>query len=98
MIDRQGGEREGRWMNTRLLAGGTLSLTLAAIAAAACAETSAAAPPGPGDDQTASEAGSLLSQADDWSGYAHVGYRLDPHWRMDLQGGYRGGAGPASNA
>jgi len=26
-----------------------------------------------------------------WAGFARVGYRFDPHWRLELEGGYRDG-------
>jgi OOP family OmpA-OmpF porin len=32
-----------------------------------------------------------LHQDGDWVGFARVGYRFDPHWRLELEGGYRPG-------
>jgi opacity protein-like surface antigen len=31
-----------------------------------------------------------------WTGFATLGYHLDPHWRLELQGGYRDG-GPETD-
>ena len=32
-----------------------------------------------------------FSQDDDWAGFARLGYRLNPNWRVELEGGYRPG-------
>src|SRR3954463_11920978 len=29
--------------------------------------------------------------SDDWAGFARVGYRFNPNWRAELEGGYRNG-------
>src|SRR6202007_381494 len=26
---------------------------------------------------------------DDWTGFVRLGYRFNPHWRVELEGGYR---------
>jgi OOP family OmpA-OmpF porin len=76
-------------MKRNLLAGSALAVALAIAGAAAQAQQTA---PGPGDDG----ADLLVAQPGDlagaWAGYAHVGYHLDQHWRVELQGGYRPGA------
>jgi opacity protein-like surface antigen len=42
------------------------------------------------------QSGLAADGQDNWAGYAHVGYHIDPHWRIELQGGYHEpGAGPA---
>jgi OmpA-OmpF porin, OOP family len=77
-------------MKRHLLAGFVLALALAIAGAAAQAQQI-----GP-DEGNAASADPLVSQsgeaAGDWAGYAHVGYHLDPHWRVELKGGYRPGA------
>ena len=79
-------------MKSRLIFGAALCSTVVLSAMAVHAQQ-ADQPASP--DAAASDA--LSSSGADWAGYAHVGYRLDPHWRMDLQGGYHAGApGPAS--
>ncbi len=35
---------------------------------------------------------------DDWTGAARLGYRLSPHWRVELEGAYRPGEVPAGGA
>src|ERR687889_814648 len=30
-----------------------------------------------------------FNQEDDWAGFARLGYQLNPHWRVELEGGYR---------
>lgn len=32
-----------------------------------------------------------FNQSDDWAGFARLGYRLNPNWRVELEGGYRPG-------
>ena len=32
-----------------------------------------------------------ISQEDDWAGFARLGYQLNDHWRVELEGGYRPG-------
>ncbi|MCI3135408.1 outer membrane protein, partial [Phenylobacterium aquaticum] len=32
-----------------------------------------------------------LTQKDDWAGFARLGYQLNDHWRVELEGGYRAG-------
>ena len=32
-----------------------------------------------------------ISQEDDWAGFARLGYQLNEHWRVELEGGYRPG-------
>jgi opacity protein-like surface antigen len=44
--------------------------------------------PGAADDPNAG----FSNNPEDWAGFAHVGYHLDPHWRVELQGGYKAGA------
>jgi outer membrane protein OmpA-like peptidoglycan-associated protein len=91
-------------MNRTLLAGTAAAVTLLAASAPACAQPagwtdaaglgagSANGGPTPGDGQ----ASALLVRPEEWAGFAHVGYHLDPHWRVELQGGYRAGeASPA---
>jgi opacity protein-like surface antigen len=44
-----------------------------------------------------------ISQAEDWVGFARLGYQVSSHWRVELEGGYRPGEvdsvrGGASNA
>jgi opacity protein-like surface antigen len=44
-----------------------------------------------------------LNQAEDWSGFARLGYQVSSNWRVELEGGYRPGdiesvRGGASNA
>jgi outer membrane protein OmpA-like peptidoglycan-associated protein len=77
-------------MKRNLLAGSALALALAIAGSAAHAQVIGAEP----SDSAASDP--LVAQtagpAGDWAGYAHVGYHLDPHWRVELQGGYRPGA------
>jgi opacity protein-like surface antigen len=38
------------------------------------------------------DAAAFSAKPEDWAGFAHVGYHLDPHWRVELQGGYKAGA------
>lgn len=74
-------------MRHRLLAGCVATLALATAGASAHAAQTLTARPD--SDQTTPEA------QDNWAGYAHVGYHLDPHWRVELRGGYHEpGAGP----
>jgi opacity protein-like surface antigen len=76
-------------MRRTLLAGAASALAL--VAAGAAAQTVST----PSQDAP----DSLSGEARDWAGYAHVGYHLDPHWRVEMQGGYRAGAtSPASIA
>ena len=30
-----------------------------------------------------------FAPSDDWAGFARVGYKVSPHWRVELEGGYR---------
>ncbi|MEI7572446.1 MAG: outer membrane beta-barrel protein, partial [Phenylobacterium sp.] len=44
-----------------------------------------------------------ISSAEDWAGFARLGYQVSSHWRVELEGGYRPGKvdsvrGGASNA
>ncbi|MFM8753668.1 MAG: outer membrane protein, partial [Phenylobacterium sp.] len=44
-----------------------------------------------------------INQAEDWSGFARLGYQVSSNWRVELEGGYRAGSidsirGGASNA
>jgi OOP family OmpA-OmpF porin len=71
-------------MKRILVAGTVFAAALIASGAAARAEMAAAMP-----DQNAAD---QPDAPDAWAGYAHVGYHLDPHWRMELKGGYRAGA------
>ena len=32
-----------------------------------------------------------FDQEDDWAGFARLGYQFHPNWRVELEGGYRGG-------
>src|SRR5213592_425487 len=32
-----------------------------------------------------------FNQEKDWAGFARLGYQLNPHWRVELEVGYRGG-------
>jgi OOP family OmpA-OmpF porin len=32
-----------------------------------------------------------FNQKDDWTGFIRLGYQLNPHWRVELEGGYRPG-------
>ena len=32
-----------------------------------------------------------INQEDDWAGFARLGYQINPHWRVELEGGYRPG-------
>jgi len=32
-----------------------------------------------------------FNQEDDWAGFARLGYQLNDHWRVELEGGYRPG-------
>jgi OOP family OmpA-OmpF porin len=34
----------------------------------------------------------------DWAGFARVGYHFDPHWRVELEGGFRNGLAGGANA
>lgn len=82
-------------MKLNLVAGAALALVSMGVAnaeridpAAQASLTDAAGDAGGADASGASA---------DWAGYAHVGYRLDPHWRVELRGGYHAGAtGPAA--
>ena len=82
-------------MRRNLLAGTAVTVALAACGVGANAEQSGwYSLSGAGQ---AGGANPLSTKADDWAGYAHVGYHLDPHWRVELQGGYRAGqASPAA--
>ncbi|WP_333587641.1 outer membrane protein, partial [Phenylobacterium sp.] len=59
------------------------------------------------DSSNTAPGGSLytwnFNQDDDWAGFARLGYRLNPNWRVELEGGYRPGdissvRGGANNA
>jgi len=79
-------------MKCNLLARTALAVALTGAAAAAHAEQAASGP-----NHNASDP--LVATPDDWAGYAHVGYHLDPHWRVELRGGYRADAtGSAASA
>ncbi|MDR3512961.1 MAG: OmpA family protein [Caulobacteraceae bacterium] len=94
-------------MRRTLLAGTAGAVALSALSTAALGAAAQAQqigwpgalnPAGAPSDAAASP---LLAQPDAWAGFAHVGYHLDPHWRVELQGGYRAGAttptaGPAA--
>jgi opacity protein-like surface antigen len=98
-------------MKSILLA--TAALSAAVIGSSAIAQTEAAdgaasspwygavalgGRPDPASPAAAAPA-ALSAQPQGWAGYAHIGYHIDPHWRLDLQGGYRtGAAAPASAA
>ena len=41
------------------------------------------------DAETA--AGFDIEVDDDWAGFARLGYRFTPNWRVELEGGYRPG-------
>lgn len=82
-------------MRRSLLVRTACAAALAALglcAPAIAAQTEAAAGPNPSADGAAD----LTGQDANWAGFAHVGYHLDPHWRVELQGGYH--AAPASPA
>jgi OOP family OmpA-OmpF porin len=32
-----------------------------------------------------------FNQKEDWTGFARLGYQFNPHWRVELEGGYRPG-------
>ncbi|HYD43990.1 MAG TPA: outer membrane beta-barrel protein, partial [Phenylobacterium sp.] len=32
-----------------------------------------------------------FNQEEDWAGFARLGYQITPHWRVELEGGYRPG-------
>ena len=82
-------------MKFKLLAGAAL--------AAVCACTAASADPAgwygaidagahfPQDVTISDQAhdSAKLSLKTDWLGFARVGYRFDPHWRLEVEGGYR---------
>lgn len=96
-------------MRRMLLAGTAGAAALGALGAAACAQTAAwdgsvrdgSVRDGAvqtGADAAADSRAGLAVRPQDWAGFAHVGYHLDPHWRVELQGGYKAGAAtPASN-
>lgn len=71
-------------MKRNLVAGAAFVVAVAAAGVGARAQPTAPVGDGASD---LSGAGS-----DAWAGYAHVGYHLDPHWRVELSGGYRPGA------
>lgn len=81
-------------MRRTLLAGTACAAALAA--AALCAPAIAAQTLPAADPNANADAEALTAQSEDWAGFAHVGYHLDPHWRVELQGGYH--AAPASPA
>lgn len=76
-------------MKSHLMAGAALAAAVVAIGALSAGRSlaqgsdpaPAAAPVSPADDGPA--------DAKAWTGYAKLGYHLDPHWRLELQGGYR---------
>jgi OOP family OmpA-OmpF porin len=45
-----------------------------------------------------------FDQEKDWTGFVRLGYQVNPHWRVELEGGYRPGdidavrGDPANNA
>ncbi|MFV4677346.1 hypothetical protein ACNJU9_21220, partial [Mycobacterium tuberculosis] len=43
------------------------------------------------NDVTGNPYGWRLSTDGDWAGFARLGYRLNPNWRIELEGGYRKG-------
>src|SRR4051812_37143341 len=85
-------------MKHEFLAGAALAVAFAASGGMARAEATgwyavdkdgvAKSHPGTAGDQDAG----FSSKPEDWAGFAHVGYHLDPHWRVELQGGYKAGA------
>jgi OOP family OmpA-OmpF porin len=76
-------------MRRNLVAGTALAVALAAAGLAAHAQQAA---PGPSADLADPLVAQPGGSDDSWAGYAHVGYHLDPHWRVELRGGYRPGA------
>ena len=72
-------------MRRNQLTGAAIVSVLAATGATAFGQSTT--PPA-----DAASADPLATQSDDWAGYAHVGYHLDPHWRLELQGGYHADA------
>jgi hypothetical protein len=68
-------------MDCKRLASVAFAAGLFAPGAVALAHPAA---PSPAADST----DSLADASGDWAGYAHVGYHLDPHWKLELKGGY----------
>ncbi len=85
-------------MKHEFLAGAALAVAFAASGGMAQAEATgwyavdkdgvAKSQPRTAGDQDAG----FSNKPEDWAGFAHVGYHLDPHWRVELQGGYKAGA------
>jgi opacity protein-like surface antigen len=71
-------------MRPTLLASTACATALIALVAGAKAQPSNPATGSMADPSSSA----LVAQPEDWAGFAHVGYHLDPHWRVELQGGY----------
>src|SRR5690606_37769055 len=78
------------------------TLILATSAAGALALSAGAASADPNGWYGAIDAGYHMAEAetsagfdveidDDWAGFARLGYRFTPNWRVELEGGYRPG-------
>ncbi|HEX7945268.1 MAG TPA: outer membrane beta-barrel protein, partial [Phenylobacterium sp.] len=90
-------------MKLKLLAGAAMAAAFAASGAAAQEGWYGAVDLGyhiPRDFETTSSNNAPVTgqpyvwefnQEDDWAGFARLGYQLNPHWRVELEVGYRGG-------
>jgi len=87
-------------MKFKLLAGAALAVTTLAASGAAAQDTGWYGALDVGyhwSDDTNFETGLgpvNLDGDDDWTAFARLGYRLSPHWRVELEGGWRPGALP----
>src|SRR5690606_10411641 len=89
-------------MKFKLLAGAALAAVFAASGASAqdagwygAVDLGYHWPEGVDAESAATIGGSTLDwtidQEEDWTGFARLGYQLNPNWRVELEGGYRPG-------
>jgi opacity protein-like surface antigen len=97
-------------MNFKLLAGAALAAGLAAAGASAQGAGWTFDPGYRGADGLNSNSSDEAADgkarewrwstdnSQDWTGFARVGYHFDPHWRIELEGGFRNGLAGEANA
>ena len=81
-------------MKSHRMAGAALAATVVASGAFGAASALAQTAPAPPAQtralaQTTSSDDDAAASGKAWTGYAKLGYHLDPHWRLELQGGYQ---------
>ena len=78
-------------MTSHLTTGQALVAAVLAGLAVASGALAQSGPTGPSATtiKTIDPSGDAAALGGQWKGFAQLGYHLDPHWRLELQGGYR---------